>query len=105
LFVVVIPVLPTDKLVAFVVPKFKAAAESIVNAPAAVDQVAAAAEVSVNAPELVDQVDAAAPVKVRAPSEVTLVVWNVSAAKAEVATKAKANTKTEIISNFCLFID
>jgi len=70
LFVVVMPVRPSETEVAFVVPRLRAAAESTVKAPAAVDQVAAAAEVKVRAPVEVDQVEAAPAVKVRAPADV-----------------------------------
>ena len=68
--VVVTPDLLIETEVAFVVPRLRAAAESTVKAPAAVDQVVAAAEVSVRAPAEVDQVEAAPPVKVRAAPEV-----------------------------------
>ena len=49
-FVVVIPAFPIETEVAFVVPKFKAAAESTVKAPAVVDHVEAAPPVKVKAP-------------------------------------------------------
>jgi hypothetical protein len=70
LFVVVMPVFPKETEVAVAVPRFRAAAESTVKAPAAVDQVAAAAEVMVKAPVEVLHVEAAPPVKVRAAPEV-----------------------------------
>jgi len=50
LLVVVIPDFPSETEVAFVVPRFKAAAESTVKAPAEVDQVEAAPPVRVSAP-------------------------------------------------------
>jgi hypothetical protein len=54
LTVVVTPVLETETLVAVLVPKFRAAAESMVRAPLLVLQVAAAALVKVKAPLLVE---------------------------------------------------
>jgi hypothetical protein len=70
LLVVVIPDLPRETAVAFVVPKLSTPAESTVKLPAVVDQVAAAAEVKVSAPAEVDQVEAAPPVNVSAAAEV-----------------------------------
>lgn len=63
MFVVVIPAFPSDTEVALVLPRFKAAAESRLKAPALVDQVEAAFPVivrAVAAPEL--KVTAPAPV-------------------------------------------
>ena len=68
--VVVVPALPRETAVAFVVPKLRTPAESTVKLPAVVDHVAAAAEVIVSAPAEVDQVEAAPPVSVSAAPEV-----------------------------------
>ena len=85
---VVTPVAPSERLVAATVPRFRAAAESTVRAPA-----------------LVDQVEAAAPVKVKAPVETTEVVLMVRAAKVADAVNANAKHRTAIMRTFCLLID